>query len=332
MASSDLSILVVDDAKFSSAVIAKTLRGAGYRDVRIANSANQALDMINERPVSLLIADWLMPEMDGLQLAGNIRQIDEAKNHFTYIMLLTAKEGTKVLVNAFDKGVDDFINKSSMNEQLLPRIYAAGRIANMQNRLLNENKLLLEANRKLKKYTTIDPLTGLGNRQYAENRLKETIRHCENRGGVPCYALITLHHYDQLKKKHSKRILSQLIVGVSRRIRQLVRPVDVVARFSQNQFALVTCRDDLNQVGEATFRRIFDGVNLKAYKTTSGYVSVNASVSICGADVQQGTLPSAEELLQQSQELTEQANHHGELLVAHWQPEGITKLPPVALN
>ncbi len=59
----DLPILVVDDAKFSM-VVGRTLKNAGYRDVRIAN-APAALALIEQRPVSVLIADWLMPKWTG---------------------------------------------------------------------------------------------------------------------------------------------------------------------------------------------------------------------------------------------------------------------------
>ena len=118
----DLPIMIVDDAKFSGAVIGRTLKNAGFKDLRTTSSAKQALSMLESRPVSVLLADWLMPEMDGLELASKVRQLDEATNHFTYIILLTAKEGDQALYQAFDQGVDDFINKSVMNQQLLPRI------------------------------------------------------------------------------------------------------------------------------------------------------------------------------------------------------------------
>ena len=70
----DLPILVVDDAKFSSMVVGRTLRNAGYRDVRIANNAPAALEFIEQRPVSVLIADWLMPEMDGPSMLCELRK------------------------------------------------------------------------------------------------------------------------------------------------------------------------------------------------------------------------------------------------------------------
>src|SRR5690606_8661743 len=118
-----LSILVVDDAKFSSAMIGRALTQAGYQDLRYANSAAEALRQLEIRPASVLLADWLMPQMDGLELTAQVRQLDEMADHYTYVVLLTGKEGDNVLIEAFDRGVDDFISKAAMNEQLVPRIY-----------------------------------------------------------------------------------------------------------------------------------------------------------------------------------------------------------------
>lgn len=97
MPNPQLSIMVVDDTKFSSAVIGHTLSQAGYTDIRFASSAMAALAMHEERAASVMVADWLMPEMDGLQLTTRIRQRDEQTNHYTYVMLLTAREGDNVL-------------------------------------------------------------------------------------------------------------------------------------------------------------------------------------------------------------------------------------------
>ena len=88
MPNPDLSILVVDDAKFSSAMIGRALSQAGYQDIRFASSASEALQQLEQRPVSVLLADWLMPEMDGLELTARVRQLDESINHYTYIVLL----------------------------------------------------------------------------------------------------------------------------------------------------------------------------------------------------------------------------------------------------
>lgn len=175
----DLPILVVDDAKFSSMVVGRTLRNAGYRDVRIVNNAPEALQLIEQRPVSVLIADWLMPEMDGLELTDQVRQQDEQNNHYTYVILLTARESVEALSEAFDRGVDDFIYKSDMTKQLIPRIFAADRMADRQNTLLRANSLLIENNRELESTNIIDLETGLCNTKYGRERLTKMLRHAE---------------------------------------------------------------------------------------------------------------------------------------------------------
>ncbi|MCG8311637.1 MAG: response regulator [Pseudomonadales bacterium] len=317
MPNADLPILIVDDAKFSGAVIGRTLKSAGYTDVRTANSAPQGLSMLEERPVNVLIADWLMPEMDGLELASRVRQLDEATNHFTYIILLTAKEGSKALIDAFDNGVDDFVNKSTMTQQLLPRIYAADRIAAMQNRLLRENQLLIESNQKLRKNSLLDPLTGLGNRQYAFRRLADTIRHAETRGGAACLMLITLDNYEELKTQHDKEILRQLIISITRRVRQMVRPLDIVTRVSTQQFAVITHQPDLAQCNASTYRRIYDAINLKEVKTDKGFMSIRAAMVMSAADNSTG-FPAPEKMFSVTNGQMAQARSSGRLIVVKW--------------
>jgi len=327
MPNAELSILVVDDAKFSSVVISRTLQNAGYLDIRTANSAREALAMIEQRPVHVLIADWLMPEMDGLQLTQEVRQYDEANNHYTYVVLLTAKEGPKVLVQAFDQGVDDFINKSGMTEQLLPRIFAADRLSNLQNRLLKENQLLLEANNKLKKYTTIDPLTGIGNRQYGLRRLQEVLKQCESRGGAACLIMFNIVGLDQLAARQPKEIVSQLIVGVARRIRQLLRPMDVIARISSSEFAIITYQPDINSCNNTSYRRIYEAMNLKAFRTTLGFISIKSGMHLMAADSDTG-LPTADTFLIETQKMLPSAVDAGRLVATRWHLGAAPKTPP----
>lgn len=206
----DLPILVVDDAKFSSMVVGRTLRNAGYRDVRIVNNAPEALKLIEQRPVSVLIADWLMPEMDGLELTDQVRQQDEQNNHYTYVILLTARESVEALSEAFDRGVDDFIYKSDMTKQLIPRIFAADRMADRQNTLLRANSLLIENNRELESTNIIDLETGLCNTKYGRERLTKTLRHAESRGGASAYVLCGIRNWQELKRKHPPTVMSEL--------------------------------------------------------------------------------------------------------------------------
>lgn len=313
----DLPILVVDDAKFSSMVVGRTLRNAGYRDVRIANDALAALALMEQRPVSVLIADWLMPEMDGLALTDQVRQQDEQNNHYTYVMLLTARESVAALAEAFDRGVDDFVYKSDMTKQLIPRIFAADRMADRQNTLLRANALLIENNRELESSNIIDLETGLCNNRYGRDRLAKILRHAESRGGASAYVLCGIRNWQELKRKHPHTVMNELSVGIARRLSALIRPIDVLCRVGDNQFAIIAYFPNSDHCTTTAFRRLFDGINHKALKTTAGYISVEAGMVLCKADAQNGT-PSIQDM--------ERASVHG--LVDAYETRRFTETAP----
>lgn len=279
-----LSVLVVDDAKFSSAMIGRALSQAGYLDVRFASSAVEALMLLEQRPTNVLLADWLMPEIDGLELTGRVRQFDEMADHYTYIILLTGKEGENVLNEAFDRGVDDFISKAAMSEQLVPRIYAADRLCNTLQRLLQENRLLKQNIASLEQRNLVDSMTGLGNPRYLQQMLVDSLRQIESRGGAVCYLLIGLQDAPQLRQQYGQGFYNELLHGVARRLQQLVRPLDVLTRLDDNHFGLLTLLEDLQECSPSSFKRLHEGLNLKAFKTSEGFITLKAGISLIGMD------------------------------------------------
>lgn len=316
----DLPILVVDDAKFSSTIIGKTLKLAGYRDIRFANSAAAALKMMEQRHVSVLVADWLMPEMDGLQMAGRVRQLDEQINHYTYIILLTAREGVEALAEAFDKGVDDFIYKSDMNKQLLPRIYAADRIVDMQNSLLIANQLLVDNNRELEAKNIIDLQTGLGNQKFANQKLAGNLVHSESRGGATSYLLLGIKNWHQIKSSYSYTVQEEILLGIARRLRHLIRPLDTVCRISESQFAVVAHFNNIDHCTSSCYRRIHDGISLKAFKTTAGFISIQAGTSVCAVNSEQ-TLPKAQDVERSALNKLQYSYDTGTISIHRWKSE-----------
>ena len=194
----DLAILVVDDTKFGRAVFYSALNHAGYVDVRIAESAPKALETLSHRRADVVVADWLMPEMDGLELTQRIREQDERRHSYTAIILATAQEGTGPLVTAFKRGVDDFIRKPFDNEELVARVYAAGRTANLQTALLETAERLSHSNRQLSEDSMTDSLTKLGNRNYLCRQLAAQMRVLESRGGGVCVAVLSVENLAEL--------------------------------------------------------------------------------------------------------------------------------------
>lgn len=309
-----VSILVVDDTKFSSALIGRALAQAGYPDVRFASSAGEALRQLEERPAGILLADWLMPEMDGLELTARVRQQDEMSDHYTYVMLLTGREGESDLGEAFARGVDDFISKAKIHEQLIPRVMAGDRLCNTLQRLLQENRQLTQSMTSVEQRNLVDPLTGLGNADCLRLKLAECLHDLDNGGGAFCLLLIDVPQLPALRERHGEPQHRELLAAIARRLQQLVRPLDVLARPAEGRFALIALLDRLEETAVNSFRRLADSLNRQAFKTRDGFVELHAEVALLGVDGR--ALPQTpEQLLEQAAGLLAQSGPRGEMRI-----------------
>lgn len=291
MAHHDIPILVVDDAKFSSAIIAKALSRGGFQNVRFTHNPLGALRSLEKRPAQILIADWMMPSMDGLELTRRVKQLDEDGDHFTYVMLLTARDDFDAMEEAFHAGVDDFLDKSTLRAQLLARVIAAQRLASRHNQLLKSNRLLRRKLKERHRTDLVDPVTGLGNRKFTLERMAEVTRQARDRGGAACLLLVGIGNLDVIREQHAGAAVDELISAMASKLRQLVRPMDLVTRPEADTFAVITLQPDLDVCTSASFRRIFDRLYMRSFPTGEGHVPVVAAVSISAADESTGFPP-----------------------------------------
>jgi diguanylate cyclase (GGDEF)-like protein len=317
MTDTSLPIVVVDDAKFSGAIVERTLKKAGYTNIRVASHPTQALELLKEEPARLLIADWMMPDMDGLTLAQRIRLMDQETQHFTYILLLTGKESPEALSHAFSHGVDDFIYKSDMHQQLIPRVSAAARTTNMLNLLMRNNTTLKKNVQVLERCNHTDLLTGLGNKRLALRTLTNAIKQVESRQGAVCCITFSLDNIEEIEQHHKGPIAQEIIKGAAQRLQSLVRPMDVVTRLSKNQFTIITMQSSIDDCSTTAFKRIYDGIAKKPYPTPAGYLTLNISGSLISAE-RLGNMPTAQQLLNSSVSNLEYAREKNGIYGTQW--------------
>ena len=321
MSQEHIPILVVDDAKFSSAIIAKALRTGGYKNVRFTNNPLQALRSLEKRAAQILIADWLMPTMDGLDLTRRVRKLDEAHDHYTYVMLLTARDDNEAINDAFDAGVDDFLNKADIRSQLLTRVMTAERVAARQNNLMRANKLLKKKIRDLTTTDLVDPVTGLGNLKFTLKRLADVSSQADSRGGAACLLLVGINNLAVIQKQYEQTITDELVSGISAKLRQLVRPLDVVTRPETNMFAVLMLQSDIDNCSSASFRRIFDNLYMHSFKTSDGFIPVVVGVSLTAADSTTG-FPEPKQFMQFAYQSLMNSYETGVISVTHYDENG----------
>ena len=315
-----VSVVVVDDARFTCEMIRRTLRSEGFHDVRVATTAAEALERLDERQADIVLADWLMPEMDGLALTQRIRDQDRAAERYTYVILLTAKEGVDSLTEAFDQGVDDFIGKGPDHQELVARINAAARIASLQNDLIQAKHHLLELNQQLNEGDSPQSVVGgLGNRNFVTQRLEALIRHVETRDGMGLCGLVRIPDIAGLRQSHGASAVEEVTEGVASRLADTVRPLDVIGRVAEDTFAVLMLHEGDERPHPNIFRRTHNALSLRPYRTTAGFVTVPCAIAITGFNTPWVNRPSAEQLLELTADELDDAYQAGRVIVQQWQ-------------
>ena len=318
----DVPIVVVDDAKFSSAIIAKLLRGGGFSNVRLTSNPLEALRSLEKHPADIVIADWLTNSMDGVELTRRIKHMDEQNQRFTYVMLMTARDDDDAQSAAAAAGVDDFVNKAHLRTQLLSRLTVAERLTANINTLLKSNRQLSRRVDDLQTNDVVDPVTGLGNEKFTIDRVDAVLRQTQTRGGATCLLLIGINNFDEIIDQFEPTSIDELMSGISVKIRNLVRPLDVVTRVDENIFAVTTLQDSLQSCTSKSFRRIFDSLYMHSFKTSEGYVPVVVGVSITAADGA-ADHPNAKDFLDFARKGLERSFETGIITVRAYSPGGL---------
>lgn len=147
-------VLVVDDSRAQRHVVSMQLRRWGYR-VTECETANAALDLCRSSDVGIIISDWMMPGMTGLEFCKEFRKLD--REAYGYFVLLTSKSEKTEIADGLEAGADDFLTKPVSSNELRARLRAGERMLAMQAELLAKNKVIVSTLVELQKlYDSLD--------------------------------------------------------------------------------------------------------------------------------------------------------------------------------
>jgi len=147
-------VLVVDDSRLQRKLLTLALKHWGF-DVAEAASGEEALEKAAAQRPDLVLSDWMMPGMSGLDLCRHFRQNDG--DDYTYFILLTSKSEKEEVALGLDTGADDFLIKPVDNNELRARITAGDRLIEMQRSMAESNRVLSETLGELQQlYDNID--------------------------------------------------------------------------------------------------------------------------------------------------------------------------------
>jgi diguanylate cyclase (GGDEF)-like protein len=258
-----MKILIADDEPVSRMRLAHALRAWGH-DVLTAQDGDDAWKRIQacDGPM-LLVIDWMMPGLDGLELCRRLRADPEKRFH--HVIVLTSRSAMEDVVRAIDAGADDFIAKPYHPDEMKVRVAAGLRILRLQE--------------ELRVKASHDELTGVLNRRIVMELLERQIALAARETQPLSVCMLDIDHFKAVNDRHGHLVGDDVLVQAALSIQASMRRSDLLGRYGGEEFLLVLPGCDA-AAAAIVAERARAAVSTLAARTSKGTVCVTASLGI----------------------------------------------------
>jgi len=298
-----MSVLLVEDSLIDTYQITNYLNDWGL-DFQVVADGKQAWETLQKCDAPhLLLLDWMLPGIDGIELCRRIRTLGADGTYF-YIVMLTAKDKKQDLLTAMAAGADDYLAKPVDPSELRARIMVGKRI--------------LELQQSLRFAATHDFLTKLLNRAEIVAGLKREIARSHRIGHPASIILADIDHFKKINDSLGHAAGDEALKEVARRLVAELRPYDLVGRYGGEEFLLVLPNCNLESAlhrAEQLRWSVSKSPTLSMVGSVPITLSMGVTVSNCFPEL------AAEELLQQADQALYLAKQDGRNCVKRFNPD-----------
>jgi two-component system cell cycle response regulator len=291
-----IKVLIAEDDAVSAKILQKNIKDWGY-EVVLARDGKQAWQVLRDEEIGLAVLDWMMPEINGIELCKRIRQANvQNENHeYTYIILLTARDEQKDLIKGFSVGADDYITKPFNHLELKAR--------------LKTGKRLIDSQRQLQEQANRDGLTGLWNRKRMYRILEKEINRAQRINHPLATLMIDIDHFKKINDTNGHLSGDIVLHAVSFILKKSVRNYDEICRYGGDELLII-----LPNCGHKETKKIAERLRqaVLAQKIKTENTTLNITISLGGVSTgKRFTELKPETLISISDEALLQAKNHG---------------------
>ena len=233
-----MKALIIEDSRTSAALVAQQFERMGIETL-IAHNGKDGIGLFQRHRPQLVLLDVIMPEIDGFEVAQQIRRT-EKPGEWTPIIFLSARDKDADLERGIIAGGDDYLRKPVSEVVLAAKVRAMQRILSMRNSLVDLTTRLDEMNRDLVRLSTVDALTGIANRRRFDEVLYKEWRRAMRRQYPITLVMCDIDFFKQYNDAQGHQAGDECIRSVARSIEEtLKRPGDLVARYGGEEFAAI---------------------------------------------------------------------------------------------
>jgi two-component system, cell cycle response regulator len=283
-----LRVMVVDDDPGTRTVIERILRNTLGHTVSSASNGHEAMALALETLPHVMLTDWHMPDMNGLELCRALRKTDWGQT--IYLIMLTAADTEAESSEAFEAGIDDFLIKPATVRSLRARLRAAWRYVQVLEAWERDRAQLKQfaaelaiSNRRLSHAAMTDLLTNLPNRRAGLDSLTKAWSAASRFGQPLSVMVIDVDHFKNINDGHGHAIGDQVLREVAQAIQSAARKDDSVCRMGGEEFLVICQNADLKSalLAAERLRRMVEGLRISAGNTQ---IQVTVSIGVANRE------------------------------------------------
>ncbi|UJP05221.1 MAG: diguanylate cyclase [Nitrosomonas sp.] len=309
-----LRILLVEDDVTSAILTQEILANTLGHTVVVCGNGQEALTQAVDFLPNIVITDWMMPVMSGLELVKSLRATEWGQH--LYVIMLTGVENEDEVIKAFDAGVDDYISKPINIRAFRARLRAAWHYCQLQESWERDREQLKRfaaelavTNRKLEYYALTDMLTELPNRRSGIAALEGTWSVANRSGQLMAIMLLDIDYFKKINDVYGHAIGDKVLKEVAAIFRKAGRKGDMFCRLGGEEF-LVVC-----QLGTANASAVVHFAErlrhlISQQKIDVGEEHIQITISI-GVAIKESSIGNTDQLINAADKALYAAKHAG---------------------
>lgn len=315
-----MRVLIAEDDAVSRVILNRAIEKFGHECLTAEDGA-EAWDLYQKTPeIDVVISDWMMPGMDGLELCRRVRETETP--WYTFFVFLTALGDKEHLLEGMHAGADDYLAKPLDREQLQVRLIAASRVTSLHRKLAEQNSELERLNRELFITSRRDPLTLLGNRLRLREDLEALSAQAERYGHSYCAVLFDIDYFKPYNDTYGHLAGDEVLKKVAAVAEKTVRKGDTVYRYGGEEFLAILPEQPIESAAQVA-ERLRRGVEALAVPHAARKPPQMVTVSLGLAVLNPGEKKSVETFLREADEALYRAKEAGRNSVAIYEsPDG----------
>jgi diguanylate cyclase (GGDEF)-like protein len=278
-----MRILVAEDDAATRLIFEAALQNFGHTCQTVADGA-QAWDSFRSFHPDVVISDWNMPKMTGLELCRKIR--GQPSGPYAYFIMVTTHDAPEHIFEGMRAGADDYLIKPLRPETLEARLIGAARVTSLHRELDLHRGELEGSNRELNLVASRDPLTGLGNRRALEEDLQTLKARVNRYGHSYCMSLLDIDNFKSYNDTCGHQAGDLALQAVAEQLKDQIRSGDSLYRYGGDELLCIFPEQSLNMANVAVerMRVAVQGLAILHPANPGGVITLSAGLAVMNPD------------------------------------------------